>query len=216
MSQPLFHSWQIQHMGNPLSWEAWARQGRVRLQHLRDLILSGIPHTQPALQQEVALLLDSMPPSWAAHDSGPAPQPTHLALADQADSRVFCPDADGQPIHTYTVTSTAALVPAPALPEGAPQPLVPAGLRPALVMDWDPTRPWHPRHSGSQTDNAGEVAAPAQHQPQLSLDPHMVGDWSTGTLDPVSQPTLWSVSSLPREIRSRCFCLTAIGHFPLP
>ena len=40
MSQPLFHSWQIQHMGSPISWEAWARQGSRRLQHLRDIILS--------------------------------------------------------------------------------------------------------------------------------------------------------------------------------
>ena len=119
-SQPLFHSWQIQLMGNSLCWEAWARQGRVRLQHLRDLILSGLPHTQPALRQEVTLLLDSMPPSWAAIVCGPAPQPTHLASAAQPDSRVFCPDADSQLVHTYTVTSTAALVPAPALPEGAP------------------------------------------------------------------------------------------------
>ena len=60
MSQPLFHSW---HMGIPISWEAWARQGRVRLQHLRDIILSGTAQTQPALQQEVTLLLDSMPAS---------------------------------------------------------------------------------------------------------------------------------------------------------
>jgi hypothetical protein len=73
MSQPLFHSWQIQHMGDPISWEAWARQGRVRLQHLRDLILSGAHQTQLALQQKVALLLASMPPSWAAHVCGPSP-----------------------------------------------------------------------------------------------------------------------------------------------
>ena len=74
MSQPLFHSWQIQHMGSPISWEAWARHGRVRLQHVRDLILSGASQTQPDLQQEIALLLDSMPSSWAAHICGPSPQ----------------------------------------------------------------------------------------------------------------------------------------------
>jgi len=103
MSQPLFHSWQIQHMGNPIAWEPWARQGRVRLQHLRYLILSGAPQTQLALQQAIALLLASMPPSWAAHVYGPSPQPTHMASAAPADSRVFCPDADGQLIHTHTV-----------------------------------------------------------------------------------------------------------------
>ena len=146
-SQPLFHSWQIQHMGNPIAWEPWARQGRVRLQHLRDLILSGAPQTQLALQQAIALLLASMPPSWAAHVCGPSPQPTHMASAAPADNRVFCPDADGQLIHTHTVTATAALVPAPALEQDAPQAQLPADLRPVLVIDWDPTRPWHPRHS---------------------------------------------------------------------
>ncbi|CAL5222085.1 g4392 [Coccomyxa viridis] len=89
-------------MGNPIAWEAWARQGRLRLQHLRDIILSGTTQTQPALQQEVTLLLDSMPASWAAHVCGPAPQPTHLVSAAAGDSRVFCPDAEGQLIHTYT------------------------------------------------------------------------------------------------------------------
>jgi len=34
MSQAIFHSWQIQHMGNHIAWDAWARQGRVRLRHL--------------------------------------------------------------------------------------------------------------------------------------------------------------------------------------
>ena len=98
------------------------------------------------LQQEVTLLLDSMPASWAAHVCGPAPQPTHLVSAAAGDSRVFCPDADGQLIHTYTVTPTAALQPALPLPEASQQPPLPADLRPVLVMDWDPTRPWHPRH----------------------------------------------------------------------
>ena len=100
MSQPLFHSWQIQHMGNPISWEAWARHGRVRLQHLRDLIVSGASQTQAALQQEVALLLGIMPSSWAAHVCGPSPRPAHMASADPDDSRVFCPDAEGQLIHS--------------------------------------------------------------------------------------------------------------------
>ena len=86
MSQPLFHNWQIQHMGTPISWEAWARQGRVRLQHLRDIILSGTARTQPALQQEVTLLLDSMPASWAAHVCGPAPQPTHATAASSVQT----------------------------------------------------------------------------------------------------------------------------------
>jgi len=202
MSQPLFHSWQIQHMGNPIAWEPWARQGRVRLQHLRDLILSGAPQTQLALQQAIALLLASMPPSWAAHVCGPSPQPTHMASAAPADSRVFCPDADGQLIHTHTVTATAALVPAPALEQDAPQPQLPADLRPVLVIDWDPTRPWHPRHRGPLADLAGADAAQAAPQPEPSQDPHLVGAWSDGSLDPRS----WGFGSEPVHeyvVRSR-------------
>ena len=152
-------------MGNPIAWEAWARQGRLRLQHLRDIILSGTTQTQPALQQEVTLLLDSMPASWAAHVCGPAPQPTHLVSAAAGDSRVFCPDAEGQLIHTYTVTPTAALQPALPLPEAA-------DLRPVLVMDWDPTRPWHPpswrRRRGSGTASASATAGP-QDSPRWCL-----------------------------------------------
>ncbi|CAL5220712.1 g2768 [Coccomyxa viridis] len=65
-----------------------------------------------------ALLLDSMPASWAAHVCDPAPQPTHLVSAAAGDSRVFCPDAEGQLIQTYTVTPTA-LQPALPLPEAS-------------------------------------------------------------------------------------------------
>ena len=189
MSQPLFHSWQIQHMGCPISCVAWARQGRVRLQHLRDIILSGAPLTQPALQQEVTLLLDSMPASWAAHICGPSPQPTPMASAAPGDSRVFCQDAEGQLIHTYTVTPTAALLPAP------PQPEAPADLRPVLVMDWYPTRPWHPRHMGPQAHAVDAAAAPAQPQPQpeSAHGPHLVGAWSAGITDPRS----WGFGSEP-------------------
>ena len=211
MSQPLFHSWQIQHMGDPISWEAWARQGRVRLQHLRDLILSGAPQTQLALQEKVALLLASMPPSWAAHVCGPSPQPTLMASAAPADSRVFCPDADGQLIHTYTVTATAALVSAPALEQDAPQPQLSADLRPVLVMDWDPTRPWHPRHMGPQAGLAGADAAQAEPQPEPSPNPYMVGAWSDGVLDPRS----WAFGSEPVHeyvVRSRASRLRTAAH----
>ena len=182
MSQPLFHSWQVPLMGNPRSWEAWDRQGRVRLQHVRVLILSGDIQTQSAPLEEVSLILDSMPASWAEHVCAPSPQPTHLATAALADSRVFCLDADGQLIHTYTATFTEALVPALTLPQDALRPPLPADLRPVLVMDWDPTRPWHPRHMGAQAEVAPAYAAQAQPQPLLSL--HIVGASSAGVLDP--------------------------------
>ena len=63
---------------------------------------------QPALQQEVTLLLDSMPASWAAHVCGPAPQLTHLVSAAAGDSRVFCPDAEGHLIHTWSAYGWSA------------------------------------------------------------------------------------------------------------
>ena len=43
----------------------------------------------------MALLLDVMPAAWAAHINGPSPQPTHLASADSADRRIFCPFGAG-------------------------------------------------------------------------------------------------------------------------
>ena len=51
---------------------------------------------QPALQQEVTLLLMSMPASWAAHVCGLSPQPTHMAPAALGDSRVSSPSFWGE------------------------------------------------------------------------------------------------------------------------
>ena len=57
---------------------------------------------------------------------------------------------------------------------------LPADLRPLLVVDWNPTRPWHPSHSATQ------------HQvPALGL--HLVGAWSNGIVDPRS----WGFASAP-------------------
>ena len=146
------------------------------MEHLRDLLRSGA--AQPAQQQEMAL--DAMPAAWAAHIHGPSPQPTHLASADPADRRIFCPGPDGHLTHTYTASSTAALLAVEQLPQPTLGQDLPAGLRPVLVIQWDPTRPWHPRHS------AGQHQVPA-------LGPHLVGAWSEGTVDPRS----WCFSSVP-------------------
>ena len=190
MGQPLFHSRQITHLGQPIAWEHWARQGRTTVEqkqkkkkkktveHLRDLLRSGA--AQPAQQQEMALLLDAMPAAWAAHIHGPSPQPTHLASADPADRRIFCPGPDGHLTHTYTASSTAALLAVEQLPQPMLGQDLPADLRPVLVIQWDPTRPWHPRHS------AGQHQVPA-------LGPHLVGAWPDGTVDPRS----WGFSSVP-------------------
>ena len=88
-------------------------------------------------------------------------------------SRVFCPGPDGHLTHTYTASSTAALLAVEQLPQPTLGQDLPAGLRPVLVIQWDPTRPWHPRHS------AGQHQVPA-------LGPHLVGAWSEGTVDPRS------------------------------
>ena len=112
--------------------------------------------------------------------TGPSPQPTHLASADPADRRIFCPGPDGHLTHTYTASSTAALLAVEQLPQPMLGQDLPADLRPVLVIQWDPTRPWHPRHS------AGQHQVPA-------LGPHLVGAWSEGTVDPRS----WGFSSVP-------------------
>ena len=127
----------------------------------------------------MALLLDAMPAAWAAHIHGPSPQPTHLASADPADRRIFCPGPDGHLTHTYTASSTAALLAVEQLPQPMLGQDLPAGLRPVLVIEWDPTRPWHPRHS------AGQHQVPA-------LGPHLVGAWPDGTVDPRS----WGFTSV--------------------
>ena len=106
MGQSLFHSKQMTLLGEPIAWEQWARQGRTTVEHLRDLLRSGA--AQPAQQQEMALLLDAMPAPWAAHIYGPGPQPTHLASADPADRRIFCPAADGQLAHSIQHCDAAA------------------------------------------------------------------------------------------------------------
>ena len=178
MGQPLFHSSRITHLGQPIAWEHWARLGRTTVEHLRDLLRSRA--AQPAQQQEMALLLDAMPAAWAAHIHGPSPQPTHLASADPADRRIFCPGPDGHLTHTYTASSTAALLAVEQLPQPMLGRDLPADLRPVLVIQWDPTRAWHPRHS------AGQHQVPA-------LGPHLVGAWPDGTVDPRS----WGFSSVP-------------------
>ena len=118
----------------------------------------------------MALLLDAMPAAWAAHIHGPSPQPTHLASADPADRRIFCPGPDGHLTHTFTASSTAALLAVEQLPQPMLCQDLPADLRPVLVIEWDPTRPWHPSHS------AGQHQVPA-------LGPHLVGAWPDGTVE---------------------------------
>ena len=86
----------------------------------------------------------------------------------------------------YTKVIDSRFQPALPLPEASQQPPLPADLRPVLVMDWDPIRPWHPRHMGPQAraGDADAVPAQPQPQPQLAISPHLVGAWSAGVIDP--------------------------------
>ena len=111
MGQPLFHSRQITHLGEPIAWEQWARQGRTTVQYLRDLLRSGA--AQPAQEQEMALLQDAMPAPWAAHIYKPSPQPTHLASVDPADRRTFCPSSETPPGHGVPATQPPSSGPPP-------------------------------------------------------------------------------------------------------
>ena len=106
------------------------------MEPLQDLRRSGA--AQPAQQQEVALLLEAMPAAWAAHIHGPSPQPTHLALADPADRRIFCLEPDGHLMHTSTASSTAALQPSEQPPQPMPVPDLSADLRPVLADSQPP------------------------------------------------------------------------------
>ena len=50
----------------------------------------------------------------------------------------------------YTASNTAALLAVEQLRQPVMGQDLPADLRPVLVIQWDPTRPWHHRHSAGQ------------------------------------------------------------------
>ena len=53
--------------------------------------------------------LPSCIPSTSSTGKTHGPQPTHLASADPADRRIFCPALDGHLTHTYTASSRSCL-----------------------------------------------------------------------------------------------------------
>ena len=59
MGEPLFYNKQIRDQGEPAAWQHWARQGLVRMQHLRDFMHSGT--ACPTQQQQIQQLLQAMP-----------------------------------------------------------------------------------------------------------------------------------------------------------
>ena len=128
-----------------------------------------------------------MPASWAAHVCGPS-------SAAPGDSRVFCPDAEGQLIHTYTVTPTAALL---HLHSQRVASSILSLQTYARSLSWTGTPPglgilatW-----GPQGHAVNATAAPAQPQPQpeSAHSPPLIGAWSAGIIDPRS----WGFGSEP-------------------
>ncbi|BDA47907.1 hypothetical protein COCOBI_11-1640 [Coccomyxa sp. Obi] len=183
--------------GQPIALEAWARQGLVRVSDLRTLV-----HTTTFCRCTSARY------SAAARRMfvhGPPSAGQWLASPGTANCRVWSRSADGSYTCTHTASSSGALVPVPAGSEEPQQPL-PATAQPVLVLGWNITRPWHPRHSTprtqeeqqdqgdppaqSQEDQQHQDDQPAQHQP---APPYLFGFWGTHMVNPTS----WGLGKRP-------------------
>ncbi|BDA46019.1 hypothetical protein COCOBI_08-1110 [Coccomyxa sp. Obi] len=205
MSEPLFFNRQVRDAtGQPIALEAWARQGLVRVSDLRTLVHSP-PPSVAALQPDIQLLLAALPEQWRMFVHGPPSAAQWLASPGTADCRVWSRSADGSYTCTHTASSFGALVPVPAGSAEPQQPL-PATAQPVLVLGWNITRPWHPRHSTprtqeeqqdqgeppaqSQEDQQHQDVQPAQHQP---TPPYLFGFWGTHMVNPTS----WGLDKRP-------------------
>ncbi|BDA40487.1 hypothetical protein COCOBI_01-1400 [Coccomyxa sp. Obi] len=136
---------------------------------------------------------------------GPPSAAQWLASPGTADCRVWSRSADGSYTCTHTASSSGALVPVPAGSAEPQQPL-PATAQPVLVLGWNITRPWHPRHSTprtqeeqqdqgdppaqSQEDQQHQDDQPAQHQP---APPYLFGFLGTHMVNPTS----WGLGKRP-------------------
>ena len=190
MSQPLFHNPRIRDSGSgaSLAWHDWALQGLVRIRDLRSL-----RDADPGLvmTQQIQRLLSALPAAWRDAVIGADQPAMHLVLPDCSDRRVWTAGPHGQILHTHTASPSGLLLDEPAAPSQA----VPPGLVPALIIDWDPDRPWHPRHrsnteAADDEDDAAVAAAAAQ--PSTAV-PHLLGAWQRGVVDPHS----WGLGSRP-------------------
>ncbi|BDA42543.1 hypothetical protein COCOBI_03-4330 [Coccomyxa sp. Obi] len=148
---------------------------------------------------DIQLLLAALPEQWRMFVHGPPSAAQWLASPGTADCRVWSRSADGSYTCTHTASSSGALVPVPAGSAEPQQPL-PATAQPVLVLGWNITRPWHPRHSTPRTQeeqqDQGEPPAqsqddqPAQHQP---APPYLFGFWGTHMVNPTS----WGLGKRP-------------------
>ena len=60
----------------------------------------------------------------------------------------------------------------------------PSTPRHALVMPWDPRRPWHPRHSSSTGDAPADGAQDAEAAAPMPPPLYLVGGWRAAVIDP--------------------------------
>ncbi|BDA49664.1 hypothetical protein COCOBI_14-2840 [Coccomyxa sp. Obi] len=205
MSEPLFFNRQVRDAtGQPIALEPWARQGLVRVSDFRTLVHSP-PPSVAALQPDIQLLLAALPEQWRMFVHGPPSAAQWLTSPGTADCRVWSRSADGSYTCTHTASSSGALVPVPAGSAGPQQPLC-ATAQPVLVLGWDITRPWHPRHSTprtqeeqqdqgeppaqSQEDQQHQDDQAAQHQP---VPTYLFGFWGTHMVNPTS----WGLGKRP-------------------
>lgn len=180
MGEPLFFNRQLTDAGRqPFAWEDWARQGLVRISHLRDLA-RGPEHPDRAVRERVHILLTALPPAWRQLIQVQPPAAVWYASPDPSDRRVWSRAAAGSTyLLSHTVSSTGALVPVPG-GAAAMQAFLPPAAQPALVHHWDITRPWHPRSATraqrqrmEQQQQQERQQQPGQQQPgeQLQVEP---------------------------------------------
>lgn len=189
MGEPLFHNRSIRDpaTGQPLQWLHWARDHVVRVGHLRQL-MAAPPAADRAL--ELGRLLSMLPAGWLAALRGPQQQAPYFISQQASDSRVWCPTPAGHLQHSYSLDASSCLQPVPVLQQPS-QP--PADLVPAVVLSWDPTRPWRARQSATAPQQPPHPDAdPSEAQPaQQPL--YLAGSFSSGGLD----PRTWGFGSKP-------------------
>ena len=190
MSEPLFFNRQLRDAaGQPFAWEYWARQGLVRISHLRALV-HGPPPQDAALQQGTQILLAALPEQWRhfVHEQPPTAQ--WLASPGTTDRRIWSLTATGLYTCGHIVSSTGALTPV-AAGTAAALAALPVTAQPALVQGWDITRPWHPRsRTTQQQDQHEQDSQPQQQEP---APPHLFGIWGSHLVDPHS----WGLGKRP-------------------
>ena len=120
--------------------------------------------------------------------AGPQPPAPYLISQQPSDNRVWCTTFGGALQHSYSFDTRSCLHPTLA----SQQPLQPpADLVPAVVIPWDPIRPWRSHQPAAESQQDAH-AAPAEPVPaQQSL--YIAGTFTGGGLDPMT----WGFGSQP-------------------